>query len=198
MPFRFSLQAVLRCRESFEQRERQRLEAITREALKAQHQREQAKLERANALGQLQKKLRQGMTAVEMQFEQACDRARVRRIAACNDQVAKLEDLRRRQLEIFRQAQQQREILENLRDRQFAAYRLVQARRTQQEMDDRFVHHKAGRPGGEQIGFAADVVPPIQRFASGIAQSVGKPFPARHPSLLELPLLYVRHRPEKL
>ena len=120
---------MLRCRESFERRERQRLEVITREVVKAQQQREQAKLDRANALGQLQKKLHQGMTAVEMQFELACDRARVRRIAALNDQVTKLEDLRRRQLEIFRKAQQQRKILENLRDRQLAAYRLVQARR---------------------------------------------------------------------
>jgi flagellar FliJ protein len=139
MPFRFSLRAVLRCRESFEQRERQRLEAITREVIKAQQQREQAKLDRANALVQLQKKLRRGMTAMEMQFELACDRVRVRRIAAWNDQATKLEDLRRRQLEIFRKAQQDRKILENLRDRQLAAYQLVQARRTQQQMDDRFL-----------------------------------------------------------
>ncbi len=145
MLFRFSLQAVLRCRESFEQRERQRLEAITRELVKAQQQREQAKLERANALGQLQKKLHQGTTAGEMQFELAFDRARVRRIAAWNDQVTKLKDLRRRQLEIFRKAQQQHKILENLRDRQFAAYRLVQARRTQQQLDDRFLITHAGQ-----------------------------------------------------
>ena len=146
MPFRFSLQAVLRCRESFERRERQRLEVITREVVKAQQQREQAKLDRANALGQLQKKLRQGMTAMEMQFELACDRARVRRIAALNDHFTKLEDLRRRQLEVFRKAQQQRKILENLRDRQLAAYQLIQARRTQQQMDDRFLIARAGRP----------------------------------------------------
>ena len=145
MPFRFSLQAVLRCRESFERRERQRLEVITREVVKAQQQREQAKLDRANALGRLQKKLHQGMTAAEMQFELACDRARVRRIAALNEQLSKLEDLRRRQLEIFRKAQQQRKILENLRDRQLAAYRLVQVRRTQQQMDDRFLLTHAGQ-----------------------------------------------------
>jgi flagellar FliJ protein len=148
MPFRFSLQAVLRCRESFERRERQRLEVITREVIKARQQREHAKLERANALGLLQKKLRQGMTAVEMQFELACDRARVRRIVTWNDQVSKLEDLRRRQLEIFRHAQQQRKILENLRDRQLAAYRLVQVRRTQQQMDDRFLITHAGQSSG--------------------------------------------------
>ena len=145
MPFRFSLQAVLRFRESFERRERQRLEAITREVVKAKQQREQAKLDRAQASGQLQAKLHQGMTAVEMQFELACDRARVRRIAALNDHVAKLEDLRRRQLEVFRKAQQQRKILENLRDRQLASYLLVQARRTQQQMDDRFLITHAGQ-----------------------------------------------------
>jgi len=52
MPFRFSLQAVLRWRESLERRERQRLEIVTRELVKAQQQREQAKLDRANALVQ--------------------------------------------------------------------------------------------------------------------------------------------------
>ena len=139
MAFRFSLQAVLRCRKSFVRRERQRLEAITRELVKAQEQREQAKLGRANALCQMQKKLRQGMTAAEMQFELACDRAHVRRIIVWNEQVAKLEDLRRRQLEIFRKAQQQHKILQNLREQQLAAYRLVQARRTQQEIDERFL-----------------------------------------------------------
>jgi flagellar FliJ protein len=139
MPFRFSLQAVLRCRESFERRERQRLQIIIREVVKARQQQEQAKLERALALGQFQKKLHQGMTAAEMQFELACDRLRVRRIAALNDHVAKLEDLRRRQLEVFHKAQQERKILENLRERQLDAYRLVQSRREQQQMDDRFL-----------------------------------------------------------
>jgi flagellar export protein FliJ len=139
MPFRFALQAVLRCRESFERRERQRLEIVTREEVRAREQRDQAKLDRAHALGQFKEKLRQGMPAAEMQFELACDRARVRRIAACQDHLAKLEDLRRRQLEIFRKAQQQRKIMENLRNRQLAAYRLKQTRRVQQELDDRFL-----------------------------------------------------------
>jgi flagellar export protein FliJ len=139
MPFRFSLQAVLRCRESFEHRERQRLQMITREVVKVQQQRDEAKLDRTNALDQLQKKLQQGMTVVEMHFELACDRSRVRRIAALNDQFTKLGNLRRRQLDVFRKAQQQRQVLENLRDRQRAAYWLIQTRREQQQMDDRFL-----------------------------------------------------------
>jgi flagellar biosynthesis chaperone FliJ len=79
------------------------------------------------------------MNVTEMQFELATDRARLRRIAALNDHFVKLEDLRRRQLEVFRKAQQQRKILENLRERQLAAYQLIQTRREQQEMDDRFL-----------------------------------------------------------
>ena len=139
MPFRFSLQAVLRCRESFERRERQRLQMITREVVKAKQQRDQAKVDRATSLAEFQKRLHEGMNVMEMQFELACDRARLRRIAALNDHFAKLEDLRRRQLEVFRKAQQQRKILENLRERQLAAYQLLQARREQQQMDDRFL-----------------------------------------------------------
>ena len=80
-----------------------------------------------------------------MQFELACDRARLRRLAVLNDHVAKLEDLRRRQLEVFRKAQQQRQIMENLRDRQRAAYRLIQTRREQQQMDDRFLITRGGQ-----------------------------------------------------
>jgi flagellar FliJ protein len=145
MPFRFSLQAVLRCRESFEQRERQRLQMISREIARAKQQCDEAKLDRTRALGQFQVKLHQGMNVMEMQFELACDKARVRRIAALNEHVAKLEDLRRRQLEMFRKAQQQRKILENLRERQLAAYQLIQTRREQQQMDDRFLLTHAGK-----------------------------------------------------
>jgi len=149
MPFRFPLQAVLRCRESFERRERQRLQVITREVVRAKQQRDQAKLDRANALNHLQKKLHEGLRAVEMQFGLACDRAYVRRITAWNEKVTKLEDLRRRQLEIFRHAQQQRQIMENLRNRQLAAYRLLQDRRVQQQLDDRFLISQRFSPATE-------------------------------------------------
>jgi len=145
MPFRFSLQAVLRFRESFERRERLRLEAITREVSKAQQELEQAKLDRAQAVIQWQNRVRQGVAAGEMHFELACDRSRLRRIAGWNEQVAKLEDLRQGQIEIYRKAQQQRKILENLRNRQLAAHQIVQARRQQQELDDRFLLTHAGK-----------------------------------------------------
>ena len=146
MPFRFSLEAVLRFRQSLERRERQRLEVITREVVNAKAQQQAAQRDRVNARAQFQNKLHQGMTAAEMQFELASDRARQRRIAALDAQMAKLEDLRRRQLEVFLHAQQQREIVENLRARQLAAYRLDQARRDQQQADERYLISHARQP----------------------------------------------------
>jgi flagellar FliJ protein len=139
MPFRFTLQAVLRWRESFERRERLRLAMITRETLKARRERDEAKLERGSSIAEFQSKLQRGMNSAEMQFELASDRARQRRIASLIDHFSKLEYLRRQQLEVFRKAQQQRKILENLRDRQLATYQLILARRLQQEMDERFL-----------------------------------------------------------
>jgi flagellar export protein FliJ len=145
MPFRFPLQAVLRSRESFERLERQRLQIISREVIRTQQQLERARVERANALSGLQEKLRKGSTAGELQFELFCDLARVRRIAAWHERLSRLRELQRRQIEIYRQTQQQRKIMENLRDRQRAAYQLVQDRRAQQQMDDRYLITHAGQ-----------------------------------------------------
>lgn len=143
MPFQFPLQAVLRFRESIERRERLRLAAITRELIKMWKQKEQAERDRASTAIHWQGRVRQGVTASEMHFEQACDRSRARRISACTQQVSKLEDLRRRQVEVFCKAQQQRKILENLRVRQLTSYLIVQARRQQQELDERFLLTRA-------------------------------------------------------
>lgn len=148
MPYRFPLQAVLSCRESFERRERQRLQIISREVIKAQQQWERARVERANNLSALQQKLRKGSTAGELQFELFCDHARVRRILAWHERLSKLKELQGRQIAIYRHTQQQRKIMENLRDRQRAAYQLVQDRRTQQQMDDRYLISHAGRFSG--------------------------------------------------
>jgi flagellar FliJ protein len=146
MAFRFSLQTLLRYRESYEQRERLRLQIVAREVAKARQQYTEAEQERGRAFEELAKKLGQGMNASELHFELACDRARARRVAAWKEQIAKLEELRLRQMEAFRKAQQQRKILENLRDRQLAAYRQLQDRRTQQQLDERFLTLHAGRP----------------------------------------------------
>jgi flagellar protein FliJ len=139
MAFKFTLRAVLRCRESFEHRERQRLQVITRELVRSQRQKEQVLRNRAAAQQELKQRLSQGLSAVELQYEQATDRVRVRQIASLNEHIGKMIHLRRRQIEVFQKAQQQRKVIENIRDRQLSAYRLLQARKEQQQMDDRYL-----------------------------------------------------------
>jgi flagellar FliJ protein len=146
MAYRFSLQALLRYRESYEQRERLRLQIAAREVAKARQEYTEAEQEKDRALEDLATRLGQGMNASELRFELSCNRARARRVAACKEQVARLEELRLRQMEAFHKAQQQRRILENLRDRQLAAYRQLQDRRTQQQLDERFLIVHAGQP----------------------------------------------------
>ena len=139
MPFRFPLQALLRFRESYERRELLRLETVSRELAAARERTEQARRDREQSLKNLASWLVAGMTASELQFERACDRTRVNRIVACEVQTQKLEDLRQQQLDAYLKAQQQRKILDNLRDRQLASYKLVQSRREQQQLDERFL-----------------------------------------------------------
>jgi flagellar FliJ protein len=139
MPYRFPLQALLRYRESYERRELLRLEIVSRELAAARERTELAKRDREKGLRDLASRLVAGMTASELRFELASDRTRASRIAVCQEEARKLEISRRRQLDAYLKAQQQRKILENLRDRQFASYKLVQKRREQQQLGERFL-----------------------------------------------------------
>ena len=144
MAFRFPLQALLRYRESYERRERLRLQIATRELAIARQQLEEANRERKKALDDSAKRLTAGMMGAELQIDQARDQAYCRRMAACEERIQKLQVLRQSQLEAFQKAQQQRKIVENLREHQFAAYRLEQERRAQQQVDEIFLIRRRG------------------------------------------------------
>jgi len=144
MAFRFPLQALLRYRESYERRERLRLQIVTRELAMARQQLEEANRGRKKALDDAAKRLRAGILGAELRFDQARDQVYCRLIAACERQIQKLQVLRQSQLEAFQGAQQQRKIVENLRERQFTAYRLEQERRGQQQVDEIFLIRRRG------------------------------------------------------
>ena len=139
MAFRFSLQAVLRLRRSYERRERLRLEIITRRCLHTQQQIDEVKNERLEAKDRLAQTLQAGMPAVELHLEVAQAKARAKRQEVLAEQLAKLTQEHRAQQVAYQHAQQQRQIIENLRARLFAIYQQVQARREQQQLDDLFL-----------------------------------------------------------
>ena len=147
MAFRFSLQAVLRLRRSYERRERLRLEIITRRRLHTRQQIDELKSEILEANDRLARTLQAGMPAVELHLEVAQANARAKRQEVLAEQLAKLTQEHRAQQVAYQHAQQQRQIIENLRDRLFAIYQQVQARREQQQLDDLFlIRREVGLP----------------------------------------------------
>ena len=147
MAFRFSLQAVLRLRRSYERRERLRLEIITRRRLHTQQQIAELKSEILGAKDRLARTLQAGMPAVELHLEVAQANARAKRQEVMAEQLAKLTQEHRAQQVAYQHAQQQRQIIENLRARLFAIYQQVQARREQQQLDDLFlIRREVGLP----------------------------------------------------
>ena len=147
MAFRFSLQAVLRLRRSYERRERLRLEIITRRRLHTRQQIAELKSEILGAKDRLAGTLQKGMPAVELHLEVAQANARAQRQEVLAEQLAKLTQEHRAQQVAYQHAQQQRQIIENLRARLFAIYQQVQARREQQQLDDLFlIRREVGLP----------------------------------------------------
>ncbi len=148
MAFRFPLQALLRFRESFEHRERLRLELATREAVRARQQSEEAKNQRTAALNEMSGNLANGLLGAELHFEVASGTAWAHRLAALAKEVERLDAQRKNRLEAYQRAQQQLKILENLRSRQMAVYHLEQERRAQQQMDEMYlIRREHSNPG---------------------------------------------------
>jgi len=139
MAFRFRLQALLRLRQVREQRERLQLELILRELLQARTQIEAFEQERRVAWGEFEERLRAGMIGAELHLEALLAAARAARQRALSEQLRRLEEHRLQQMATFQKAQQHRKVVETLWVRQFEAYRGLQARRTQQTLDDLFL-----------------------------------------------------------
>ncbi len=85
-----------------------------------------------NALGR-------GLSGAELQCETGLRQQRDKRRLELLRKFATLEVRRRKQVEVYRRARQQREILENLKARQLAQYELEQKRREQMRLDEVFL-----------------------------------------------------------
>jgi flagellar export protein FliJ len=137
MAFHFTLAAVLRYRQSLEEREEQRLHPLL--ALRATLLQE-AEQTRAAGL-QLQSSVRRGlreaaMPAVEVQFASLQLNGIERQLAALEAHRLKLESEIAQQTARYRQARQKREVLDSLREMQWKDYRVLQLRREQAMLDE--------------------------------------------------------------
>ncbi len=139
MAFRYSLQSLLRLRQSLERQEEQRLFAIA--AIVARLRAEIGQLHKENLevkRTSLQEMAR-GSSGASLQFAAICEAAFENAREKLEVQLDDSEHKRLQQLREYLAVRQKREILQGLRDRQEAAYELEFARHEQQTADEAFL-----------------------------------------------------------
>jgi len=139
MAFRFSLQALLRVRQSSEERERRRLALLNMQIGQLHQEDEMLNQQRVLAWAQISHGLRAGMSGAELQFETASMATLAYRQEELRKQIARLQQEHIVQERLFREAQKQRKVLGNLRERKLRDYLQVRGRREQQQVDDLFI-----------------------------------------------------------
>jgi flagellar biosynthesis chaperone FliJ len=98
MAFRFPLKALQRLRAIYEQREGQRLAALTLQLFTAQKQLAALKQGQTEEAESQSKRLQLGMTGAEVRFQVVCSAARLRRIKLVAQLVESLSRQREGQL----------------------------------------------------------------------------------------------------
>jgi len=146
MAFRFPLQALLRVRQSCEERERRRLALLNTQIAGLHQTHDSLNQERVLAWTQLSNGLTAGMSGAELQFEVASMATRAYRQEELKKQIARLRQERIVQERSFREAQKQRKILDNLRERKLRNYLQVRGRHEQQQIDDLFMLRRSSEP----------------------------------------------------
>lgn len=139
MPFRYSLQTILRLRSSLEHQEEQRLMAKAAIVARLRFEIQRLQTNHLENKRAAQKDLLHGSSAVILEFLNACDVAYAETLKSLRHQLEEADRQRLVQLRIYWQVRQGREILEGLRDHQEAAYDLNVARQEQQRADETFL-----------------------------------------------------------
>lgn len=138
MPFRFSLESILRLRDGQERLERTRLLSLNAEVARLKLEIEALEAEVQEARKRLRENLAGGLSGAEIQFELVCERLRAEH---ARELEAKFQEAKRKvakQQVVYRLARQKRRILENLRERRKDVYAREQSRREQQALDEAF------------------------------------------------------------
>jgi len=145
---RFSLDALLRLRQSLErqqelllQQAHQRMAALAREI-------EELNMEIAGLQRRELQHLASGLSGAELHFVELC-RARLReRRQAVESALVTAREVQRDRVDAYRAARQKREIVASLRAQYLEARARQDARREQRDLDDFFLQRRAYRERG--------------------------------------------------
>lgn len=143
MAFRFTLDGLLRLRQSLEKAELQRLQRVA--ALIASTRVEIESVESvltAARLRTFERVAGAGLTGADLHFEFAKESALNAVRSELLKKLSSLEQKRKEHQVRYVEARRQREVLSNLHKRQLADYQLDQSRRAQRQTDELFILRK--------------------------------------------------------
>jgi len=137
MAFHFTLAAVLRYRQSLEEREELRLHGLLVRRATLLRELEQSRDARLQLQTAIHRTLQQAATAAaEIQFAAAQLHGLERQLALLESRLRTLASEIAQQTARYRQERQKREVLESLREVQWREYRIRQQRREQAMLDE--------------------------------------------------------------
>jgi len=143
MAFQFSLDAVLRLRQSLERQQ----ESLLREA-NQQMAALQLRIDDLNAQMSIDaereaRQLASALSAAELQFIRLCRSLLLSQRSGLEKRLAAAQAARDSRMASFRQARQQREVLETVRQTQAQVYRQNEDRQSQRHLDDLLLLRRA-------------------------------------------------------
>ena|SRR5579871_4676175 len=143
MGFQFPLASVLRHRGMIEDREERMLQNIQQEIARTMQLIEDFDAEIAKANVARRANVRKASTALDMHAAYGYLENLKQQKTEQIERLAKLEDLRTKQIVIYRAARRDREVLDDIFDRSRTAYESEAAKREQRTVEDTFAARRA-------------------------------------------------------
>lgn len=145
MAFQFSLATVLRVRESVEKREERALQTIQFEMARVMRELEELSAAMEHAHQAQEQALLQSLPAGHLHSFQWEAQAALEKQKALHHQLRNLEQERDKQIDVYRAALRDREMLTDMLEKQRAAYDQEQLRTQQKTIDDIFTARRHRR-----------------------------------------------------
>ncbi|HZQ67109.1 MAG TPA: flagellar export protein FliJ [Terriglobales bacterium] len=139
MPFRFTLQAILRLKESQERQQQILLEQANARVQQCKLQIEALERQRRTIEEETQRGLGNGMTAAEVQFSGLGRSTLAARRKRIEQELSCLQQAREECFQTYHRIHREREVLDTLRCSQLRSYQIEHNRREQRRIDDLFL-----------------------------------------------------------
>ena len=146
MAFKFPLATVLRIRGVVEDREERLLQRIQQEIAQARQAIAQVNSDIAESNASRHTELFKPSTGSNVHAAYSGIEELKRRRQELQTQLAKLEELKEVQLNAYRAARRDREMLTDMRDRKRSLYKIEVSKREQHTLDDNFIARRNSKP----------------------------------------------------